>query len=447
METPMIGRKMLASLARIALPMMAATAVVAGQGTKPPSRPPSLPPQQQGTIFKAAANYVSRDVRVRDSRGVFVPNLKKSEFQIFEDGVAQEIAWFEPIIGGRSLGQSVAPVTAPTSDGLILPPSRPPPDTSGRIFVIFLDDLHLQANQTSEVRALMDKIRTTLLHDGDLITIVSTGPSSIEINPTYDLARMTEAKSKIIGSAPTPHDVIYMPESAQGNQLLRYNVQTAFRTAYDLLKQMESITNRRKAFIYISSGYDFNPFKDSRLQHEEQLYAMPQNCPTTTCGSYTPGIANSSGTTDTSWQNPFENQGQQFAESDLIRELVELTKAANRANTSFYTIDPRGLMPGMSDIGDQLTAEEYRSYVDTTISSLRVLADETGGMAVVNQNDFIKALKEIDNATSDYYMLGYYSTNPDPLHPVRKIEIKVSRPGVELNYQTTYSIRGRGKTP
>ncbi len=54
-----------------------------------------------------------------------------------------------------------------------------------------------------------------------------------------------------------------------------------------------------------------------------------------------------------------------------------------------------------------------------TQDSLRVLAEETGGIAVVNQNDFDKALKRIDNETSDYYVLGYYSKNPDPLKRTR----------------------------
>jgi hypothetical protein len=45
---------------------------------------------------------------------------------------------------------------------------------------------------------------------------------------------------------------------------------------------------------------------------------------------------------------------------------------------------------------------------------MRVLAEETGGLAVVNQNDFDKALKRIDAESSDYYVLGYYSSNPDP---------------------------------
>ena len=57
--------------------------------------------------------------------------------------------------------------------------------------------------------------------------------------------------------------------------------------------------------------------------------------------------------------------------------------------------------------------------------SLRVLADLTGGIAVVNQNDFTKALKRIDQETSDYYVVGYYSSNPDPTKKRRTIEVKV----------------------
>ena len=53
----------------------------------------------------------------------------------------------------------------------------------------------------------------------------------------------------------------------------------------------------------------------------------------------------------------------------------------------------------------------------------RVMAAQllgTGGIAVVNQNDFNKALKRIDAETSDYYVIGYYSSNPDPMRRTRR---------------------------
>ena len=96
---------------------------------------------------------------------------------------------------------------------------------------------------------------------------------------------------------------------------------------------------------------------------------------------------------------------------------------------------------------DQIAvAIEFGEHVRKTQDSLRVLADETGGIAVVNQNDFDKALKRIDAETSDYYVLGYSSTNPDPLKRTRKIEVKVKRPDMRVISRTSYSLRPNPST-
>ena len=138
--------------------------------------------------------------------------------------------------------------------------------------------------------------------------------------------------------------------------------------------------------------------------------------------------------------NPFSMQGNRFAEADLVSELAELTRQANRANATLYTIDPRGLVAGQ-DLDDEVPTQEWNAYVRDTQDSLRVLAEETGGIAVVNQNDFDKALKRIDNETSDYYVLGYYSSNPDPLRRTRKVEIKTTRPKLNVWSRGEYTLR------
>jgi VWFA-related protein len=129
-----------------------------------------------------------------------------------------------------------------------------------------------------------------------------------------------------------------------------------------------------------------------------------------------------------------------LAEADLIGELHELTRAANRANATFYTIDPRGLVAG-PDIDEEVETPEWQAYVRDTQDSLRTLAEETGGIAVVNQNDFDKALKRIDNETSDYYVLGYYSSNPDPLKRRRRVEVRTTRQGLNVWSRGEYTLR------
>ena len=128
-----------------------------------------------------------------------------------------------------------------------------------------------------------------------------------------------------------------------------------------------------------------------------------------------------------------QKQSEQFADADLARELGELTRTANRANVTMYTIDPRGLV-GMGDIDEQVDPPQWNEFVRKSQDSLRVIAEETGGIAVVNQNDFSKALKRIDAETSDYYVLGYYSKNPDATKRRRQIEVKVTRQGRDRSW-------------
>ena len=103
-------------------------------------------------------------------------------------------------------------------------------------------------------------------------------------------------------------------------------------------------------------------------------------------------------------------------------------------------MDPRGLIGG-AEMDDEVDMVEWNNHVRKTQDSMRVLAEETGGTAVINQNDFAKALKKIDAETSDYYVLGYYSSNPDPTRKRRAIEVKVKRPGASVWARKGYALK------
>jgi VWFA-related protein len=122
------------------------------------------------------------------------------------------------------------------------------------------------------------------------------------------------------------------------------------------------------------------------------------------------------------------------------RRLWDLTRTANRANVTIYAGPTRAGWP-LSDIDDNVDPQQWSEFVRKSQDSLRVLAEETGGIAVVNQNDFGKALKRIDAETGDYYVLGFYSKNPDPLRKNRRLEIKVKRPSTSLVFRKEYSIK------
>ena len=338
------------------------------------------------------------------------------------------------VTGGRVTNALLPPAAAPP-EGIILPPQRPRTDISGRIFVFFVDDQHMRFHDTGRVRQLFEKFAKDLVHDGDMFGMVSSGPSSISMQMTYDKTRLTDAIKKITGNELKPDEIINGSSGPGGPTEVRYRAHVAFSTVEDTLNNLEQVHNRRKALIYVSDGYDFTPFQDSRFggMRTDSPFAQNQSAV-----SRNLALGQSGG--DTQGINA-QKQNEEFADSDLARELWDLTRTANRANVTIYSLDPRGLVGPMSDLDENVDPQQWAEFVRKSQDSLRVLAEETGGLAVVNQNDFGKAIRRIDAETSDYYVLGFYSKNPDPLRKNRRLEVKVRRPDAQVWFRKEYSLK------
>ena len=369
------------------------------------------PTAQSPDRIKVGVELITTSATVRDTRGQFIANLKPGEFEIYEDGVKQSLVTFSLTQGGRTFNEKPGAQVTP---GIMLPEARAAASGEGRVLVIFIDDSHLEPSQTPRVRDLFRRVVKRLVHPGDLVGVVSSGTSAIAVEMSYDYNRLEQVEQRIMGTGLTPKDILDAPVGANGPPEVRHRTHVAFSTAYDVVNQLAEIRDRRKAVIYISSGYDLNPFADAREKRPADR--APDDA-----------------------VDPFAKQSA-FSDADLVSQLSELTRAASRANAAIYTIDPRGL-PAGADISQPIDNVVYQRYVSKTQDTLRVLAEQTGGRAVVNRNDFDKALDLIDAETSDYYMLGYYSSNADRAKRRRTLEIKVTRPGAQVQYSTEYVLK------
>jgi VWFA-related protein len=412
---------------------------VALSAQTPAPRPGVQIAVQDKPTFSVQVDLVTTDVIAKDARGNFVPDLTKNDFEIFEDGIQQEIVSMTLIHGGRVTNVLAPPPPAPP-EGIVLPSARRPDDlTAGRILVFFVDDLHMQFSNTLRIREIFRQASKLLLHEGDLFAIVSSGSSSISVQLTYDARRLDEAINKIMGSELKPDEII---NGAGQNGLaeLRWRAHVAMSTVNDLLDNLEKVHNRRKALIYVSDGYDFAPFKDARLglMDPDSPFLQNRMLQVRNAADYaaalTGGESNPSKTGSTD-----SGTNEEFADAELAMELARMTRIANRANTTIYTIDPRGLIGG-PDIDQPVEITQWHDYIQKSQNTLRTLAEETGGIAVVDQNNFEKALKRIDAETSDYYVLGYYSTNPDPRRRIRQLSVRVARSGVDVMSRKEYLV-------
>jgi VWFA-related protein len=223
------------------------------------------------------------------------------------------------------------------------------------------------------------------------------------------------------------------------------------KTVMDSLEQLEQIHDRRKILVWVSEGYDYNPYQASRFgllgpnsEFTQTFGAMLDNInaiqPDGTDTSSAELNKGPQGALQPSALNAAIMREETFSDADLFRDIAEVTRIANRANTTIFTVDPRGLV-GAIDLDQNVDPREWSEYVRKSQDTERILAEDTGGIALVNSNDYDKGIKRIDNESSDYYVLGYYSSNPDRSRLRRKIDVKVVRKGLSVIDRGEYLIK------
>ena len=343
--------------------------------------------------------------------------------------------------GGRVTNVLAPPPPALASEGIILPP-RAAGQRRRRAASSCSSSTTCtcSSSNTGRVRELFKKISKSLLHDGDMFGIVSTGPSSISVQMTYDKRRLDEAIKKMTGGelqAERHHQRRRGRRRADRSALPR--ARRVLDASNELLQNLEKMHDRRKALVYVSDGYDFNPFQDARLGLMDPSSPFLQNSMRRD--------AESGGQVERQRRCRSHDRARsarsraEFADADLARRARRGDAAGQPLERDH--VHDRPARPGRPAriSTSRSTRSSGHDFIRKSQDSLRVLAEETGGIAVVNQNDFDKALKRIDAETSDYYVLGYYSTNPDPTQRRRKLEVRVTRANVNVQSRKEYVLQ------
>src|SRR5260221_2666852 len=115
--------------------------------------------------------------------------------------------------------------------------------------------------------------------------------------------------------------------------------------------------------------------------------------------------------------------------SEYSREVELMSDALMQAQIAIYAIDP----PGLSGAAFRPMLSRYSAQ-----SSLREMAERTGGQAVTNRNDLDVGIRTSIDDGSSYYTTSYTPANKTWDGRLRKIEVKTTRPGVKLRYRKGY---------
>ena len=174
----------------------------------------------------------------------------------------------------------------------------------------------------------------------------------------------------------------------------------------------------RKSIIFVSEGFTAT----LPAQLNDPVAAMP-------------GVGNPTARRPTP-QTPATDTARQRADfmnqTDLLTDMRDVFDTANRQNTSIYAVDPRGLAAVEYGINEGVNQTIDRDHLNSSLDTLRTLAGNTDGRAIINRNDLAVGMKQIIRDSSGYYLLGYNSTQAPTDGKFHEIKVRVSRRGVDV---------------
>ncbi len=435
----------------LALAVGAGAGAIAIAQSNTSQQQPEKPPQ----VFRTEANFVRVDA-YPTRNGQPVLDLKAEEFEIFDDDKPQKLETFEHVLISPAGPQSQR--SEPNSIGAS---QQAIADPRNRVFVLFLDSAHVTLEGSWHAREPLIRFVDRLLGPDDLVGVMTPTMSAADVVFARKTVVLADGLRNIWpwGTRQTlieddrdrEYDSCY-PMSYQADVVAEMKARRHERNTLDALRELvlylRDMREERKAIVTVSEGWLlFRPNADlTRLRKDP-------NDPTGTTQEHIPTpppiSVGPDGRITTKNRNVVGNGIEQqtcdaeriyLAHIDDDQYFRDIMGDANRANATFYTVDPRGLPVFDTPIGPEpppgivVDAAILRRRTDT----LRTLAENTDGMTVQGSNDLDIGLKRIANDLSSYYLLGYLSSNAKLDGKYHNIKVRVKRPGVDVRARRGY---------
>lgn len=410
-------------------------------------------------VVRISTSLVQTDVVVTDKNDQIISDLKPDDFKITENGKRQEVKFVQfvssdaaPLLEGNVTvaGQPVDPEVARNLSAKDL----------RRVFAFVVDDLTIPFEEVGNVRKLLTDFVDHQMREGDLVAVVRVlGGNGLfqqfttdkrilrrvidRINPQLhafsafnNLTPASELNTQRLQAAEDMGATFSAESISNANSNLDnsdegimrgFRALTTLAVAGDVTNSMKSLPGR-KSLVLISGGI---PLSEAGL---EQVTVGGAPIPVVETRTYLGNV------------------------SHLLRLLVD---RAGRAGVVINTMDIRGLSASrgvsrFTDPGNEATSKlgggsraagqgrlpnmgTFNNLALDTMSGhqgLRALADSTGGVSVVNTNNFREGLDRI-LARSSYYILAYTPTEAFD-NKYHKLEIKVNRPGAKVYSREGY---------
>jgi VWFA-related protein len=365
---------------------------------------PSAAQEQKQQPFKiqVQTDLVVEVVVVKDKDGKPIQGLTEKDFIVAEDNTPQTIGLFQfekfddtptPLLESAHPAPAVKTPSAPA-------PNPPAPGRSRyqdrRLLVLFFDMVNTYPPDQLRAFTAADKFIRTQMRAADLMAIMAfqKGVVTMLQDFTADKITLLDTLTKLVYPDEDESDPVgaFGEDSAEFNLFNNDRQLSALQTAVNMLRPVRE----QKSLVYFSGGLQLNG-----LDNQAQLRAT--------------------------------------------------INAATRANVVFFPVDSRGLVataplgnadrqsPGGAGMFTGAAAMTLYSNFQRSQDTLFALAADTGGKALLDNNNLNEGIVQAQQAVSSYYVIGYYPTNTAPDGKFRRVKISLKEtPNAKLDYRQGY---------
>jgi len=399
--------------------------MLSGQTQNPPAPKPATAPaaaasKDNPVQFKTTAQLVVETVTVKDKNGNAIEGLTAKDFAITEDNAPQTVAFcefqkFNDLDVGElqrrpdptaAAAAEDKPKVAPVADTGIMPEA--PGDVryrDRRMIALYFDMTGMPVPDQYRTQYAASKFIRTRMQPADLMAIIkfSDGVKVLQ-DFTDDRAKLQQVIDKLPIGEDEGFDEAAADDSTadtgtafgeDDSEFNLFNTDRQLAALQTAVKMLGSL-NEKKVLVYFASGLNLNG-TDNQAQYQATI------------------------------------------------------NAATRANVTFYTVDARGLVataplgdathgsPGGAGMYNGASALAMQSNAQKSQDTLYALATDTGGKALLDNNELSLGIVNAEQSISSYYILGYYSKNEALDGKFRRIKVTfLGDASAKLSYRSGY---------
>ncbi len=391
-------------------------------------------------VVRITTTLIQVDATVLDKKGKIVRGLTADDFEIYENNKQQQITNFSFV--ELAPDKPEEPITIkPRKDSIPVPPVpiRLRPEDVRRTLALIVDDLGLSAGSMDLVKDALKKFVDKQMQPGDLVAIIRTGSGAGVLQQFTSDKRMLHAAIKHVRWNPNgrggvsvfqpvdPSDIGALGVTSQlGGRGKGIEETMASNKRFDEFREDIFAVGTLGAINYVVKGMRELPGRKAVVLFSD-------------------GFAG------------YDNDhGIRKPDYRLMNSFQHLTELANRSAVVFYPIDARGVVNTLMldaedsfedlNTGGGISPIEQAQFDRANVfyhsqQGLRVLAQETGGFAVVNNNDLSKGVERALNDQQGYYLLAY-RPNSETFDPKKarfnKLTVKLKRRGLRVRYRSGF---------